>query len=91
MLERLRPEYVTPGVIYLTSEDAPTGAILIAGAGVFALARTYETEGVHLGEGGLSAEEVRDSWTAIADPAGQQAYVAGGEQVSKLFRKLQGG
>ncbi|MGE0044181.1 MAG: SDR family NAD(P)-dependent oxidoreductase, partial [Hyphomonadaceae bacterium] len=67
MLEKLKPEYVTPGVVYLASDDAPTGAILTAGAGVFSLARIYETEGVYLGEGGLSAEEVRDSWDKIAD------------------------
>ena len=87
-LERLKPEYVTPGVVYLASEEAPTGAILAAGAGVFALARIYETEGVHLGEAGLSAESVRDSWTKISDPTGQTAYFQGGEQGGKIFRKL---
>ncbi|MGH6999505.1 MAG: SDR family NAD(P)-dependent oxidoreductase [Phenylobacterium sp.] len=91
VLERLKPEYVTPGVVYLASEEAPTGAILTAGAGAFALSRIYETEGVYLGEGGLSVEEVRDNWSKIADPAGQQAYVTGGEQSGKFFRKLQGG
>ena len=91
VLERLKPEYVTPGVVYLASEEAPTGAILTAGAGAFALSRIYETEGVYLGEGGLSVEEVRDNWAKIADPAGQQAYVTGGEQSGKFFRKLQGG
>lgn len=88
ILEKLKPEYVTPGVIYLASEDAPTGVILAAGAGVFALARIYETEGVNLGEGGLSAEEVRDSWAQISDEAGQTAYFNGGEQGGKIFRKL---
>ncbi len=87
-LERLKPEYVTPGVVYLASEEAPTGAILAAGAGVFALARIYETEGVHLGEAGLSAEAVRDSWAKISDEAGQKAYFQGGEQGGKIFRKL---
>ncbi len=91
MLEKLRPDYVTPGVIHLVSEEAPTGAVLTAGAGVFSLARIYETEGVYLGEGGLSAEEVRDSWDKIADPAGQQAYQAGGEQGAKLFRRMTAG
>ena len=62
-----------------------------AGAGVFAVARIVETEGVYLGEGGLSVEEVRDNWDRIADPAGQQAYQTGGEQTAKFFRKLQGG
>ena len=61
VLEKLKPEYVTPGIIYLASEEAPTGTILTAGAGVFAVAKIFETEGVYLGEGGLSAEEVRDN------------------------------
>jgi NAD(P)-dependent dehydrogenase (short-subunit alcohol dehydrogenase family) len=88
LAERLKPDYVTPGVVYLCSEEAPTGAILAAGAGVFALARIYETEGVYLGEGGLSAEEVRDNWGKIADEAGQKAYVNGGEQTAKFMRRL---
>jgi NAD(P)-dependent dehydrogenase (short-subunit alcohol dehydrogenase family) len=91
ILERLKPEYVTPGVVFLCSEEAPTGHILTAGAGAFALARIVETEGVYLGEGGLSVEEVRDNWAKITDPAGQQAYVNGGEQSAKFFRKMQGG
>jgi len=91
MLAKLKPEYVTPGVVYLCSEEAPTGAILAAGAGVFALARVFETEGVYLGEGGLSAEEVRDNWGKVSDGAGQQAYFGGGEQGAKFFRKMAGG
>jgi NAD(P)-dependent dehydrogenase (short-subunit alcohol dehydrogenase family) len=91
IFDRLKPEYVTPGVVFLCSEEAPTGCILTAGAGAFALARIVETEGVYLGEGGLSVEEVRDNWAKITDPAGQQAYVAGGEQTGKFFRKMQGG
>jgi NAD(P)-dependent dehydrogenase (short-subunit alcohol dehydrogenase family) len=86
--DRLQPEYVTPGVVYLCSEEAPTGAILTAGGGAFALARIYETEGVYLGEDGLSVEEVRDNWTKIADEAGQKAYTNGGEQTGKFFRRM---
>ena len=85
---QLKPDYVTPGVVYLCSEEAPTGAILTAGAGAFAMARIFETEGVFLGEGGLSVEEVRDNWSKITDAAGQQAYVNGGEQTQKFFRKM---
>ena len=90
-LARLKPEYVTPGVVYLASKDAPTGAILTAGGGAFALSRIYETEGVYLGDGGLSVEEVRDNWSKISDPEGHAAYQAGGEQGGKFFRKLAGG
>ena len=91
MLEKVKPEYVTPGVVYLCSDEAPTGAILTAGAGVFALARIYETEGVYLGEAGLSVEEIRDSWGKIEDPASQEAYFAGAGQTGKFLRKLSGG
>ncbi|HUZ12787.1 MAG TPA: SDR family NAD(P)-dependent oxidoreductase [Caulobacteraceae bacterium] len=86
--ERLKPDHVTPGVVYLCSEEAPTGAILTAGGGAFALARIFETEGVFLGEGALSAEGVRANWTRIADEPGQSAYVSGGEQTAKFFRKM---
>ncbi len=88
MFEKLKPEFVTPGVVFLCSEEAPTGAILTAGGGAFALARLYETEGVYLGDRGVSVEEVRDSWGKIADEAGQQAYVNGGEQTAKFFRRM---
>ncbi|MDR3512198.1 MAG: SDR family NAD(P)-dependent oxidoreductase [Caulobacteraceae bacterium] len=91
ILKRLAPEFVTPGVVYLCSEEAPTGEILTAGGGVFALAKIHETEGVYLGDGGLSVEEVRDNWAKITDEAGQQAYFAGGEQSQKFFRKMSGG
>jgi NAD(P)-dependent dehydrogenase (short-subunit alcohol dehydrogenase family) len=85
--DRLRPEYVTPGVVFLVSEEAPSGVILTAGAGTFALAQMCETEGVYLGEGGLSVEEVRDNWAKITDPAGQRAYENGGLQTQKFLAK----
>ena len=91
VLAKLNPEYVTPGVVFLASEEAPTGAILTAGGGSFALSRIYETEGVYLGEGGLSVEEVRDNWARITDTTGQAAYFNGGEQGGKFFRKMAGG
>ena len=90
VLERLKPELVTPGVVFLCSEEAPTGTILTAGAGAFAVARIVDTEGVAIGPG-ATVEAVRDNWAKIADPAGQQAYLNGGEQTGKFFRKLQGG
>lgn len=90
ILERLKPEYVTPAVVFLASDEAPTGTILTAGAGAFAASRIVETEGVYLGDGGLSAEEVRDNLPKILDADGQKAYLAGGEQTQKFFRRMQG-
>jgi len=91
LLSKLNPEFVTPGVIHLVSEGAPTGTILVAGAGVFSLATVYETGGVYLGEGGLSAEEVRDNWDKIADPTAQQPMNQALDQIAKIIGKLQGG
>ncbi|MGH7024806.1 MAG: SDR family NAD(P)-dependent oxidoreductase [Caulobacteraceae bacterium] len=87
IVKRLAPEFVTPGVVYLCSDDAPTGVILTAGGGAFAMARIFETEGVFLGDH-ASVESVRDNWSKIADEAGQSAYFAGGEQSQKFFRKM---
>lgn len=77
-------------MVFLCSEEAPTGHILTAGAGAFALSRIVETEGVYLGAG-ATVEAVRDNWAKITDEAGQKAYLNGGEQTGKFFRKLQGG
>jgi NAD(P)-dependent dehydrogenase (short-subunit alcohol dehydrogenase family) len=90
VLEQLKPELVTPGVVFLCSEEAPTGHVLTAGAGAFALARIVETEGVYLGAG-ATVEGVRDAWSKITDAEGQKAYLNGGEQTAKFFRKMQGG
>ncbi len=91
ILKRLAPEAVTPGVVFLCSDEAPSGVILTAGAGAFAVARIVETEGVFLADGDLTVEGVRDHWTQIADETGQKAYVNGGEQSAKFFRKMAGG
>jgi NAD(P)-dependent dehydrogenase (short-subunit alcohol dehydrogenase family) len=90
MVKRLAPEYVTPGVVYLVSEEAPTGVVLTAGGGVFAQARIFETEGVFLGDH-VTVENVRDAFGKIGDEAGQAAYFTGGEQTQKFFRKMMAG
>ncbi|MCR6643785.1 MAG: SDR family NAD(P)-dependent oxidoreductase [Terricaulis sp.] len=86
MLAKLGPQEVTPGVVYLASKDAPNGAILTAGAGVFALAQIVETEGAYLGAS-AAAEAIRDHWAAITDPAGAEAYAGGHLQTQKFLRK----
>ena len=90
VLAQIRPEFVTPGVVFLCSEEAPTGVIMTAGGGAFAITRLIETEGVFLGQG-ARVEDVRDNWAKIVDDAGQQPYFTGGEQSQKFFRKMQGG
>src|SRR4030095_6669452 len=45
----LKPELVTPAVLYLVSDDAPNGMIIEAGAGYYAKVAGMEGQGVHLG------------------------------------------
>jgi len=70
-LDLLKPETITPGVLYLVSEDGPSRTILSAGAGTFAQTRIFETQG-HLIAGDITPEAVADNWDAITDPDGQQ-------------------
>ena len=57
VLEMLKPEFVSPAVAYLASENAPTGVIMTAAAGAFAVAQLVETDGVNLGQG-ASADDI---------------------------------
>ncbi|HEY2446035.1 MAG TPA: SDR family oxidoreductase [Rhizomicrobium sp.] len=86
MLEMLKPEYVTPAVVYLASEDAPTGIILTAGAGVFSAAQMIETGGVNLGPE-ATADDIAANWAHISDFAGAKHYVTGNEQVAKIVER----
>lgn len=70
-LALLQPETITPGVLYLVSEDGPSRTILSAGAGTFAQTRIYETQG-HMIDGDITPEAVADNWQAITDPDGQE-------------------
>ncbi len=88
MLSMLKPEFVTPGVVFLASEDAPTGVILTAGAGVFAAAQMVETDGINLGQG-ADADTVAEYWSKIGDFTGAKHYTMGNEQTAKFLARLQ--
>ncbi len=81
-----KPELVTPGVIYIVSDQAPNGVILCAGAGGFAVAQIMESPGFGLKGDDLTAENVAANWEKIAAMSGAQAYVTGGEQGRKMAR-----
>lgn len=90
MLDNLKPEYVTPGVINLVKEDAPTGMILSAGAGAFSMAQIVETNGAFVGQGdALTAEAVADKWEQITDTSVQTAFDSGAGHGGNIFARLQ--
>ena len=67
VLERLRPETVSPGLVALVSEAAPTRAILCAGAGSFERAHITLTNGIFVGGGDDAAERVAQQFDAISE------------------------
>ena len=86
--ERFLPEYVTPAVIYLASDDAPNGAIIGAGAGVFTQFRIFETMGLALGtEDNMTPENIAAGWSSVADMDDARELFSGPEQTIKILEQ----
>jgi NAD(P)-dependent dehydrogenase (short-subunit alcohol dehydrogenase family) len=66
--ELMTPESVTPGVLFLVSENAPSRVILGAGAGVFAVTHIGETPGIYLDESERTPETIAARFAEISDP-----------------------
>ncbi len=91
VLARLAPEAVTPGLVYLVSADAPTRAILCAGAGTFERAHITMTQGVHIGTGPDAAEQVAARFAEISDRSGETVPDSGSAQgTNEVARALRG-
>ena len=87
--KNLQPEYITPAMIYLASENAPNGAIVAAGAGVFSRIFIHETMGVSLGMGeDMTPENIDANWDKISDMTDARALQNGGEQTLKFFELI---
>ena len=87
--KNLQPEYITPAMIYLASENAPNGAIVSAGAGVFSRIFIHETMGVSLGMGeDMTPENIDANWDKISDMTDARALQNGGEQTLKFFELI---
>jgi NAD(P)-dependent dehydrogenase (short-subunit alcohol dehydrogenase family) len=87
MLDAFNPEAVVPAALFLVSDDAPTNAIVGAGAGVVQAAYVTLTPGVVLDD--LSPEAVAANWARIADRTGETVPGAGAEQAMMILQTLQ--
>ena len=85
--ELLTPETVTPAVLFLVSEDAPTRTILGAGAGSFAVAKIVETDGMWLKPEDQTPEGIAANWDTISSSEGEKVLNAGFEQTFKMLGK----
>ena len=91
MLEAFGPEHVVPAALYLVSDDAPSDAIVGAGAGVVQAAYVTLAPGVALPEGRRTVEEVAAQWDRITDRTGEIVPQSGAEQAMLILRTLQRG
>jgi NAD(P)-dependent dehydrogenase (short-subunit alcohol dehydrogenase family) len=84
VFQALKPDLVTPAVLYLCSDDAPNGTIVEAGAGYFAKVQVVESKGVHLGPA-ATVEDVAGAFDRISDMTGATPFWQGAEVTGKIF------
>ncbi|TWG94378.1 NAD(P)-dependent dehydrogenase (short-subunit alcohol dehydrogenase family) [Luteimonas sp. J16] len=70
-LDALDPRLVSPALLPLVVEDAPTRAIVCAGAGHFARAHVALTQGRYIGGGDDAGERLIAAWDAVSSTQGQ--------------------
>ena len=79
-LKGLSTDLVSPGVVALASENAPTRMILLAGAGAFEQAHVTMTQGVFIGDQADAAERIEKQWEAISDRTNELVPGSGAAQ-----------
>ena len=79
-LARLTPESVSPGLIPLVVEDAPTRMILLAGAGSFECAHVTMTRGLFIGDDARAGERLCTQLHVLQDRTGETVPASGWEQ-----------
>ena len=85
ILEKLKPEYVSPMVAYLCSEQCQrSGEIWSAGAGNFARIEYREAEGVRIAGRAPTPEDVAANIDRIADVSASRVFRTSGEEVAAV-------
>ena len=84
-LDALDPVLVSPAVLALVAENAPTRAILCAGAGGYELANITLTQGIQLTA--PTAEALLERWSELASRDGEMVPVTGFDQARHELRK----
>ncbi|MBL4906754.1 MAG: SDR family NAD(P)-dependent oxidoreductase [Sneathiella sp.] len=91
LLDLLKPESVTPALLYLVGEEGPNRTIITAGAGTYARSIVYETGGMWLPEADQTPEKIAENWADISDPASQKEYTSGNDQTQNMLSKAANG
>ena len=80
MLELLTPEAVSPALLALVAQEAPTRTILCAGAGSFEMAHITLTQGIFTGDVKDTAEQILARLDEIGTREGETVPASGAEQ-----------
>jgi NAD(P)-dependent dehydrogenase (short-subunit alcohol dehydrogenase family) len=84
VFQALKPELVTPAVLYLVSDDAPNGMIIEAGGGYYSRVAVMEGKGVHLGPD-ATVDDVAAAAIRIADMSEATSFWQGAEVTQRIF------
>ncbi|MBB10986.1 MAG: 3-oxoacyl-ACP reductase [Alcanivorax sp.] len=87
VLAMLEPKEITPAVLFLCSNKAPTHRIVLAGAGCYAMVRLMESEGVYLDESERNVDGVAAHFEQIGNMDNAREILAGGDHVTKILTK----
>ena len=87
-MKLLPPGAVSPGVLALVADDAPSRTILCAGGGSFEQAHITLTRGIFAGTDDEAAERVAGNWQAIGDRKGEIVPESGISQSQLEIEKL---
>jgi hypothetical protein len=82
-LALMKPESITPAVLFLLAEDAPTRTIMGAGAGSFAVIKILETEGINLAEADWTPDAIAAHFSEIGDMSTAKALEGAFQQTQK--------
>ncbi|MEO0871165.1 MAG: 3-oxoacyl-ACP reductase, partial [Pseudomonadota bacterium] len=83
------PENVVPAALFLVSEDAPTNAIVGAGAGGYHSAWVVMNDAVWLPDGERTVEGFADNWEKISEFTNLKAPQSGSEQSGAILAAMQ--
>jgi NAD(P)-dependent dehydrogenase (short-subunit alcohol dehydrogenase family) len=83
----LAPEYVSQGVVFLASEQAPSRTVLAAGGGSFAVYKGLETEGINLLPDQVDADVIAQRWDEITSDGSMRELQGGFEQTEKFAQQ----
>ena len=85
VLAMLEPKEITPAVLFLASNEAPTHRILLAGAGCYAMVRIMESEGVYLNDEERNADGIAAHFEQIGNMDNASEIMTGGDHVTKIL------